>query len=39
MTKDNIFRQMLLEFVATGELCAACFELIIGNNGMEWTGT
>lgn len=29
-TKDNIFRQMLLELVATAELCAACFELIIG---------
>lgn len=31
-TKDNIIRQMLLEFVATAELCATCFELIIGNN-------
>lgn len=30
MTKDNILRQMLLEFVATAELCASCFELIIG---------
>lgn len=29
-TGDNILRQMLLEFVATAELCAACFELIIG---------
>lgn len=29
-TNDNILRQMLLEFVATAELCASCFELIIG---------
>ncbi|KAI7815347.1 Aquaporin 12L [Rhyzopertha dominica] len=28
-TSDNIVRQMLLEFVATAELCASCFELII----------
>lgn len=28
--KDNVFKQMVLEFIATLELCAACFELIIG---------
>lgn len=28
--KDNIFKQMVLEFIATLELCAACFELIVG---------
>lgn len=27
---DSPARQLLLEFVATFELCAACFELIIG---------
>jgi len=27
---DNVPRQLLLEFIATAELCASCFELIIG---------
>jgi hypothetical protein len=26
---DNIFKRMILEFIATLELCAACFELIV----------
>lgn len=28
--KDNFFKQLVFEFIATAELCAACFELIIG---------
>lgn len=28
--KYGVLKQMLLEFIATAELCAACFELIIG---------
>lgn len=27
---DGIVKQMLLEFIATAELCAICFELVIG---------
>lgn len=27
---DNIIKQLLFEFIATLELCASCFELIIG---------
>ena len=27
-----LYRVLCLEFVATAELCAVCFELVIGNN-------
>lgn len=30
----SILKQILLEFIATLELCAACFELIIGMYGI-----
>lgn len=33
---DGIFKQMLLEFIATIELCAACFELIVGKKVETW---
>lgn len=28
--KDNFFKQLVFEAIATAELCATCFELIIG---------
>lgn len=30
--KDSLSKLLLLEFIASAELCAVCFELIVGNS-------